>query len=185
MLGTDLCRELSAQSFSVTGVGLAPAEHLKVPYFQMDLSAAGNPFEELLRSEQPDLIFHTAAQTDVDKCEQNPELARKGNLELTRYVADASKKINALLFFFSTDYVFDGNKKGEYLEEDIPNPKSCYGESKFFAERYIHENLSHYVIMRLSWLYGIWGKSFPRSILERAQYQSRFEVVSDQMGRPT
>lgn len=184
MLGTDLSSAL-APFFDVVGAGLsASAPHLKIPYRAVDLSDP-EAAQALIQTEKPALIFHAAAMTDVDGCERNHDLAIKGNLEVTRQVVAGANSTGAFLVFFSTDYVFEGSKDGEYSEDDLPRPLNSYGESKRFAEIYIQENSKHYVIIRLSWLYGFNGKSFPRTLLERTPQQKKFDVVNDQTGRPT
>ena len=184
MLGSDLSKALHP-FFDVLGAGLHAAPHLAgIPYKTADLSDS-SVTRALIDTEKPDLIFHAAAMTDVDACERDRDLALKGNLQITRHIADSANQSGAFVLFFSTDYVFDGEKRGEYKEEDLPGPRSVYGESKYFAETYLQEHADKYAIIRISWLYGFHGRSFPRTILERAPRQQRFEVVSDQVGRPT
>ena len=149
-----------------------------------DLSAP-RWFEELLAEERPSVVFHTAAMTYVDGCETNPGEALRNNFEATRLVADACKKVGVFLIFFSTDYIFDGTKQGEYLETDKPHPLNIYGESKRLAEDYLREAGDLYAIFRVSWLYGLRGPSFARTILRRSRTERNFEVVCDQVGRPT
>ncbi len=181
MLGTDLSAALE-KHFEVSGAGLSPADRRR--YHQLDLSVPQNA-ESVISRERPSIIFHTAAMTDVDGCENRRDEALKANVEMTRHLTDSANRAGALFIFFSTDYVFDGKKKGEYTEEDKPAPASFYGETKWMAEKYIQQNARKYAILRISWLYGLWGKSFPRTILERARTQTRFDVVDDQIGRPT
>jgi dTDP-4-dehydrorhamnose reductase len=183
MLGSDLARFFQG-TFPTVGVGRRAAPHLSLPYFQQDLSDT-EALEKLVAREKPDLIFHAAAMTNVDGCEREPERARKDNVEVTKNVVQASNRAGALLVFFSTDYVFDGSKDGEYEEQDIPRPLNIYGETKYQAEQTIRGEAKRFVIFRLSWLYGLHGRSFPRAILEKASQTDRLEVVSDQIGRPT
>ena len=184
MLGSDLSKALHP-FFEVVGAGWHPAPHLAgISYKTVDLSDA-SAVRALIETEKPGLIFHAAAMTNVDACELDRDLALKGNLHITRHVVDSANQAGALVVFFSTDYVFDGDKKGEYLETDLPSPRSIYGESKYFAETYLQDHADKYAIIRVSWLYGVQGRSFPRTILEKAPGQQRFEVVNDQTGRPT
>jgi dTDP-4-dehydrorhamnose reductase len=183
MLGSDLARFFQGK-FPTIGVGRRAASHLSIPYFQQDLSNA-EALEALTAKEKPDLIFHAAAMTNVDGCEREPERAWRDNVDVTKNVIQVSNRVGALLVFFSTDYVFDGSKKGEYEEKDIPRPLNIYGETKYQAEQVVRGQAKQFVIFRLSWLYGLHGRSFPRAILEKAQQTDRLEVVSDQIGRPT
>ncbi len=139
----------------------------------------------VLRDEKPGVVIHTAAMTDVDGCESRRDEAFRDNFEATSRLADSCNDISAALIFISTDYVFDGGKKGEYKEEDATGPLSVYGQSKLKAEEYLAVHCRHYLIFRTSWLYGLHGKSFPRTILERARTMTAFTVVCDQVGRPT
>lgn len=184
MLGSDLSKALNPL-FDVVGAGAHAAPHLTgIRYKTADLSDSSET-RAWIEAEKPDFIFHAAAMTNVDACELDRDSALKGNLHMTRHVVDSANQIGAFVLFFSTDYVFDGDKKGEYSETDLPGPRSIYGESKYFAETYIHENADKYAIIRVSWLYGFHGRSFPRTLLEKAPSQQNFEVVSDQVGRPT
>ena len=183
MLGSDLARSLGPH-FSCVGVGRSPAPHLRIPYHQQDLTYP-EATAKIFSDEKPDLVFHAAAMTHVDGCELDREGAMRLNVQMTQEIVRACNTAQAFLIFFSTDYVFDGEKQGDYQEEDPLRPLNVYGESKARAEKFIQETAEHYAIFRISWLYGFHGKSFPRTILERARPQKSFEVVSDQVGRPT
>jgi dTDP-4-dehydrorhamnose reductase len=183
MLGSDLTAALKI-NHDVLGAGRNPAPHLGVRFIQRDLSQLSCALE-ICKKEKPEIVFHAAAMTNVDACEQDREEAMRQNHLMTAEIAKACRETGAFLIFFSTDYVFDGSKKGEYLETDSTQPVNVYGESKRAAEKSIHENKPSYAIFRVSWLYGLNGKSFPRTILERARQQNSFEIVDDQVGRPT
>lgn len=183
MLGTDLAGLLKAH-FTTVGVGRSPVTRLPIPYVMRDLTIP-KMAAEVVDREKPDLIFHAAAMTDVDECQSRRFQALQCNLESTRNMVEAANCAGAMLIFFSTDYVFNGRKAGEYDENDEPHPLSVYGESKYLAERYIRQRSQRYVIFRTSWLFGYYGKSFPRAILERAEKTKNLEVVADQVGRPT
>jgi dTDP-4-dehydrorhamnose reductase len=183
MLGSDLSLRLRGK-YEVVGIGRRPAEHLAIPYYPQDLSSLEGTCR-IFEKERPDLVFHAAAMTDVDGCEKDRERALKENLGVTKNVVDACNRIRAFLIFFSTDYLFDGTKPGEYDEQDLPHPLNYYGETKFLAEKYIREESFQFVIFRTSWLFGFYGRSFPRTILEKASKVQNFRVVSDQIGRPT
>ena len=183
MLGSDLAEKFQS-AFPTVGIGRSVHPHLTIPYSLCDLTKK-ELTQQLIQREKPQIVFHAAAMTDVDRCQQRRYDALQNNLEATKNVTDACNRAGALLVFFSTDYVYDGEKQGEYLEDDPPNPRSVYGETKYLAERYIEQRSNRYVIFRTCWLFGFNGRSFPRTIWERAPKQPAFQVVSDQVGRPT
>ena len=183
MLGTDLAQRF-LQSFDVIGAGRGKNSSPDIPYEQLDLIRR-DEVEKLLLRHRPDVVFHCAAMTDVDRCERSPAEAMTNNVGVTENIARACEKTKSFLVFFSTDYVFDGKKKGEYLESDSPAPQSKYGKSKYLAEKCLAESQSAFVIFRACWLYGRQGKSFPRTIMSRSEDTEKFQIVSDQVGRPT
>ncbi|MFC1658754.1 dTDP-4-dehydrorhamnose reductase [Candidatus Omnitrophota bacterium] len=138
-----------------------------------------------IKDYQPDFIIHTAAYTDVDGCELNQKQAFAANAAGTENVAQAAKASGAVLFYISTDYVFDGTKDRPYAEQDKPHPVNIYGESKLEGEKIIQSLLSKYFILRTSWLFGPGGKNFVTSILKACREKETLEVVSDQAGSPT
>jgi dTDP-4-dehydrorhamnose reductase len=134
---------------------------------------------------KPDLIIHPAAYTDVDGCETNKELAFKVNGEGTRNLCIAAASLDIPLFYVSTDYVFDGESKTPYKEDDPINPQSVYGQSKAEGEKHVKAILSKYFIGRTAWLYGWHGNNFVKTISKLAQERSELKVVDDQIGSPT
>lgn len=141
---------------------------------------------------KPKIIINSAAFTDVDKAEEEKELAFKINSAAVGYLVEIAKKIGATLFHFSTDYVFDGNKKDGYREDDIPqNPLSVYGQSKLGGERRIfqEEGLKYYLV-RTSWLFGpstenrFQYKNFVNTILNLVREKDVVKIVDDQFGKP-
>ena len=134
---------------------------------------------------RPDWIVLTAAYTDVDGCELNPEVAFAVNTEGAVNVAKAAAGSGAKLMFISTDYVFDGTKTTPYEATDPRNPVSNYGKSKADAEEGILDILPRACIVRTSWLFGAGGKCFPDTILKLAATRPQIEVVNDQRGCPT
>ncbi len=128
--------------------------------------------------EAPDLVLHTAAWTDVDGAEADPQGASAVNVGGTANAAG----LGAPLVYFSTDYVFDGWKREPYVESDGPNPLSAYGRSKLFGEGAAGEQAW---IVRSSWLFGSTGRNFVRTMLELGAAQDEVAVVDDQRGCPT
>ncbi|MDR1521317.1 MAG: dTDP-4-dehydrorhamnose reductase [Streptococcaceae bacterium] len=136
---------------------------------------------------KPDVVFHLAAYTAVDKAEdEGKELAYKVNVEGTRNIAKASKEFGAKLFYISTDYVFDGTLKNrEYYPDDLPNPQNEYGRTKYLGEESVMKFLSRYYIIRTSWVFGKYGHNFVFTMQKLAKEVSEIFVVNDQLGRPT
>ncbi len=125
----------------------------------------------------PDLVFHTSAYTDVDGAEGDEDGARRVNVGRTREVA----ALGAPVVYFSTDYVFDGQKGEPYVESDTPNPLSVYGRTKLEGEREIRDGW----IARSSWLFAPWGKNFVLTMLALGRERDEVSVVDDQRGCPT
>lgn len=141
---------------------------------------------KIVKAYKPDVIFHCAAWTAVDKAEELEEACTKVNVEGTKNIADASIEVGAKLVYMSTDYVFDGEKdlSETYNEEDTPNPKSVYGRTKFEGEEEVRRNPNHF-ITRISWVFGINGNNFIKTMLKLADKYPELTVVDDQIGSPT
>ncbi|MCL5961365.1 MAG: dTDP-4-dehydrorhamnose reductase [Chloroflexi bacterium] len=138
----------------------------------------------IVRELNPEVVIHSAAYTNVDGCETDPERARLVNALGTRNVALACHDCGAAMAYISTDYVFDGTKGSPYLESDETNPISVYGESKLEGERQVRAVLSKHYIVRTSWLYSNSGKNFVKTILSLARRGGLLGVV-DEIGSPT
>lgn len=134
---------------------------------------------------RPDRIVLSAAYTDVDGCELNPQLAAAVNTQGAVHVAQAALRLGASLAFLSTDYVFDGKKATPYETNDQRRPINVYGKTKADAEEKILGILPDALIIRTSWLFGPGGKCFPNTILKLAASRKEIEVVDDQQGSPT
>jgi len=137
-----------------------------------------------IRGLSPDVVINAVAYTDVDGCEDNVEHAFKVNGEALLYIAHVCHEIGAMLVHFSTDYVFNGSRKG-YDESDVPDPINVYGKSKLLAEQNIIENMNNYRIIRTSWLFGRHGNNFVDTILKLSGEMDTVGVVNDQFGKPT
>lgn len=129
------------------------------------------------------VVIHCAAWTDVDGCEADPQKAHNVNAAGTLNVVRAAERYQAKVVYISTDYVFDGEKNGEYGEEDPVGPLNVYGSTKLEGERHVIFHPGN-LIVRTSWLFGD-GRNFVRSIAQRSRTQNRLSVVGDQRGRPT
>ena len=156
---------------------------------ECDLSNA-SALTELLNQSQPDLILNASAYTAVDKAELESDLAFTINATAPEIMAQYAAKHGATFLHFSTDYVFDGEKYGYYLEDDIRNPLGMYGKSKAVGEEAIAKkfagsnNDGQYAILRTSWVYGD-GGNFIRTILRLATERETLKVINDQYGVPT
>ncbi len=133
----------------------------------------------------PDVVINCAAYTKVDQAEKEQDLANHINAIGAKNVSYASFKVNAKVVYFSTDYVFNGMKNLPYNEFDEPNPISVYGKSKFLGEIYTKEHNPNNLILRISWLYGINGSNFVKTIIRLAREKGELKVVNDQIGTPT
>ena len=133
---------------------------------------------------KPDIVFHCAAYTAVDKAEDERELCSDVNINGTKYIVDACSEVRAKLIFISTDYVFDGSKDGFYLEDDKVSPVNYYGKTKWLAEENVRGYDNH-IITRISWVFGINGNNFVKTMLKLSDTRDEISVVSDQIGSPT
>jgi len=173
MLGTDLMASLTP-SFNPIGLDL--------PEFNITQKESAIKAITAIR---PNLIIHAAAYTDVDGCEKCPEKAFAVNTQGTVNVVAACAELKIPMAYISTDFVFDGKKRSPYREFDPTNPIQVYGRSKLAGEFYISRLLRKFFIIRTSWLFGKYGKSFPAAILDQAEKGKELRVVNDQTGSPT
>ena len=186
MLGRALCQELSSK-YEVTGMDIvkleAQSSKLK-GFIECDITDREKTIAEII-SIKPDIVIHAAAYTDVDGCERNYEKAHRVNALGTETVALACHNCSALLWYISTDFVFDGEKKSAYTESDRPNPINIYDQSKLEGEKYVQSILKDFLVLRSSWLFGRGGRNFVDILLEKTKDEKRIEVVNDQFGSPT
>ncbi len=137
----------------------------------------------------PDLIVNCAAYTNVDACETEKDMAWKVNFEGPKNLAFSAKKYDKRLIHISTDYVFNGKKKlpCSYEEDDKTEPLSFYGKTKLESENVVRNLTDKHVILRISWLYGINGHNFLKTMLKLALHnpEKEIKVVNDQFGSPT
>ncbi|MGH7800728.1 MAG: dTDP-4-dehydrorhamnose reductase [Thermodesulfobacteriota bacterium] len=134
---------------------------------------------------KPNIIIHTAANTDVDECERYPESAFQVNTLGTRHVILGAEKVGAKLIYISTDYVFNGEKNVPYVESDEICPINVYGRSKLMGEYLVQESSIPWIIVRTAWLYGEGRKNFITSVVEWARYLPVLKLVIDKTGSPT
>jgi dTDP-4-dehydrorhamnose reductase len=138
-----------------------------------------------VRALQPEVIVNAAAYTAVDKAESERDAAFAVNATGPRVLAEEAKRIGALLVHYSTDYVFDGEKRAPYVEDDATHPLNVYGASKLAGEEAIRKTGCRHLILRTSWVYGPRGKNFMLTMLRLARERPELRVVDDQVGAPT
>lgn len=158
-----------------------------VPFYHIDITKYRDTMDKILEI-SPDILILTAAITNVDQCEINKKLATKVNTDAAKNVIKACERSNAKLVFMSTDFVFDGTKtEGFYREDDVPNPLSHYGKTKYNTELLLSNSELDYLICRTAVLYG-WNKqknNFITWILNKLQQNETISIVSDQINSPT
>jgi len=175
MLGQDLSPILEDEGYEV----------IETDVDSMDITDI-NSVKKVLTTEKPDIVFHCAAWTNVDKAEEDPKGAELINFKGTENVAKICSQLDITIVYISTDYVFDGEKPETefYTPSDKTNPLSVYGKTKLMGEQAILNNCKKHYIVRTSWLYGINGKNFVETMLSLKD-KPEIKVVNDQRGCPT
>ena len=173
-LGYDVKRELLERGYTDI---LAPTRE------ELDITNE-DAVKKMIREYRPSVIFHCAAYTAVDKAEEEQEKCYQVNVLGTKYLTEAAKEVGAKIIYISTDYVFDGTKEGLYQVEDKVNPVNYYGKTKYLGENFVRAYDNH-IIVRISWVFGINGKNFIRTMLNLAESHKELNVVCDQIGSPT
>ena len=172
MLGTDLVQEWKTDEL--------------IPATSQDADIRDpEQVHRLVSRLQPDWVVPTAAYTDVDGSERNPEQAFAVNAQGTENVARTAQEFGARLLFVSTDYLFDGTATRPYEADDPVAPITAYGQSKAAGEKALREIHKEWCIVRTSWLFGASGVCFPEKILRAAETHPELTVVADQVGSPT
>ena len=173
MLGHDLVDVLSAEhTVSTTTIDTLDITNI-------------NKTIKTVKENNPDVLIHAAAFTDVDGSEANPDVAYKVNAIGTRNVAVACQEADCAMVYICTDYVFDGTNTTPYYEYDQTKPLGVYGKTKHLGEVYLRDNLNKFYIVRTAWLYGYHGPNFVTTMLNLAKTTDKISVVNDQVGSPT
>jgi dTDP-4-dehydrorhamnose reductase len=133
----------------------------------------------------PDAVVHCSAYTAVDKAEDNAALCRAVNTEGARNIAGICRKLGAKMVYISTDYVFPGKGENYYEVNDETGPLGIYGQTKLGGELAVKELLEKYFIVRTSWVFGVNGSNFIRTMLKLSETRDEISVVGDQIGSPT
>ena len=174
-LGYDVMKVLEARGYEGVGVDV---EDMDIT----DYKAVRRVISEVA----PDVIIHCAAYTAVDAAEDNVDICRKVNVDGTRNIAKMAKELDAKMIYISTDYVFNGQGE-EPFEPDDPDkePLNVYGQSKYDGELAVIDMLDKYYIVRISWVFGINGRNFVKTMLKVGKEKGVAKVVDDQIGSPT
>ena len=173
MLGTDLLTQMRLHH-----------EIVGMDKEEIDITSADD-CAKAIEETAPQIVINAAGYTNVDGCETAKEECFAVNAEALKNIAVACHRKNIRIIHFSTDYVFNGTGSAPYKEDDDCDPINTYGASKLAGERYLQTLAQNYIIIRTAWLYGVNGKNFVRTILEKAKTTPRLTVVDDQLGSPT
>lgn len=173
-LGYDVMKELAKRKIEAVGVDIE----------DMDIT---DPVavERVITTKNVDAVIHCAAYTAVDAAEDQQELCRKVNAVGTRNIARVCKNIDAKMLYISTDYVFDGQGERPWEPNDPKAPLNFYGQTKYEGELAVQEFLERYFIVRISWVFGVNGKNFVKTMLRLGKERGAVGVVADQVGSPT
>ena len=172
-LGHDIVEECQKRNIEAIGVDVK----------EMDITNV-NQVNEVITETKPDAIIHCAAWTAVDKAEDEVEQCRKVNRDGTKHIVDVCEKLDLPLMYFSTDYVFDGQGEEPWNEYDERHPLNVYGQTKYEGELEV-ERLKKHFIIRISWVFGINGGNFIKTMLRLGKERKEVSVVNDQIGSPT
>ncbi|MBD1221402.1 dTDP-4-dehydrorhamnose reductase [Virgibacillus halodenitrificans] len=172
-LGYDVVNEGIGNGFEMYGVGSKDLDITKE-------NEVNNYIEKL----EPDAIIHCAAYTAVDNAEDNKEACWQINVEGTKNLAEVAKKLNIRFLYISTDYVFNGEGNTPFNETDETAPINYYGLTKYEGEKIVQEITKSFIV-RISWVFGINGSNFVRTMLRLAESKTELNVVGDQIGSPT
>lgn len=175
-LGYDIKRELLSR-------GIDDENIIAIDKDEMDITDFKS-VENYITNIKPDVIFHCAAYTNVDRAEEDMDTCYNVNVLGTKNISLVAKSINCKLFYISTDYVFDGTKLDLYNPSDKTNPMSVYGKTKYLGELEALKNNKTFVV-RTAWVFGINGNNFIKTMLKLSLNHDMVSVVDDQFGSPT
>jgi dTDP-4-dehydrorhamnose reductase len=151
---------------------------------KIDFGKMGD-LEKLVRDSKPHLVLNAVAHTQVDRAEDEPDLAQRINADAVAELAQACKEVNSKLVHYSTDYVFSGTLLRPIREDDATGPVSVYGKTKLAGEIAIRDAGCSHMIFRTAWVYAARGQNFLRTALKLAKEREELRIVNDQVGSPT
>jgi len=174
-LGFDVIVELKKRGYETVGVD---AQDMDITDFDL--------VSKVMNEEKPQAVIHCAAYTAVDKAEENIEICRKVNVEGTENIAKVCKELNCKMMYISTDYVFDGEGNRPWEPDDkVSKPLNAYGLTKYEGEQMLQKYVEKFFIVRISWVFGVNGNNFIKTMLRLGKENGKVSVVSDQIGSPT
>lgn len=177
-LGSDLLCELSNRNIDAIGIDI---DDLDIT----DAKATKEVIEKINADKKLDAIIHCAAYTAVDAAQDNEALVTKINADGTKNIAEVAKALDLSMMYISTDYVFDGEGERPWEPDDKRAPLNIYGMTKYKGELYVEELLEKYFIVRISWVFGLHGNNFIKTMLRLGKERGAVSVVNDQIGSPT
>ena len=177
-LGSDLLCELSNRNIDAIGIDI---DDLDIT----DTKATKEVIEKINADRKLDAIIHCAAYTAVDAAQDNEALVTKINADGTKNIAEVAKALDLSMMYISTDYVFDGEGERPWEPDDQRAPLNIYGMAKYKGELYVEELLEKYFIVRISWVFGLHGNNFIKTMLRLGKERGAVSVVNDQIGSPT
>ena len=173
-LGYDVVRELQKRGHEAVGVDID----------EMDITDAA-AVERVMTEVQPDAVIHCSAYTAVDRAEEDIEICRRVNVDGTENIAKICKKMGCKMLYLSTDYIFSGDGERPWEPDDEASPLNAYGQSKYDGELALKKYVEKYFIVRISWVFGINGNNFIKTMLRLGRENGAVKVVDDQIGSPT
>ena len=173
-LGFDVVKELNKRNIECIGIDKE----------QLDITD-GESVDKYISKLKPQCVVHCAAYTAVDSAEDEKEVCRKVNVNGTENIAKICKKIDAKMIYISTDYVFDGQGDKPFEVDGYIEPHSVYGRTKYEGELKVQKILEKYFIVRISWVFGVNGNNFVKTMLRLGKEKESINVVCDQIGSPT
>ena len=177
-LGSDLLKEFSKRNIDAVGIDI---DELDIT----DSAATRNVIGKINSTNKLDAIIHCAAYTAVDNAEDNEALVTEINAGGTKNIAVVAKDLDLAMMYISTDYVFNGEGERPWEPDDYRQPLNVYGMGKYKGELYVEELLKKYFIVRISWVFGLNGNNFIKTMLRLGKERGAVSVVNDQIGSPT
>lgn len=173
-LGHDVMGELKKRGYEAVGVDIE----------EMDITDA-QCVKRVITQAAPEAVVHCSAYTAVDRAEEEVELCRRVNAEGTKNVAEVCAELDCKLLYLSTDYIFSGEGERPWEPGDEPDPLNVYGLTKYEGEQEIKSRLNKYFVVRISWVFGVNGNNFIKTMLRLGRENGAVRVVDDQIGSPT
>ena len=173
-LGTDLKKILKNKNIEFIGT-----DHKELDITKID------DIRRFVQNKNIDVIINCAAYNNVDKAEEEKELCYKLNAYVPRDLALIAKEISADFITYSTDFVFNGEKKSPYIEKDLVDPLSIYSKSKSEGEKLVLESYDRSFIIRTSWVFGMGNNNFNKQVINWSKDRDTLGIVDDQVSSPT